>query len=66
MKQNAYSDRVFARNGREVGYTTGGERQCPLEGCRGERIGVRWKDGSLTWPCTAGMKVRKDKHLQII
>lgn len=63
MKQNA---RIYARNGREVGYTTGGERQCTMESCNGIRIGVRWKDGQLTFPCTHGMKYRKDNYLQIV
>ena len=35
--------------GRVVGY-----RDCTLEGCRGTRIGVRWPDGKLTWPCSKG------------
>lgn len=49
---------VFAqdsRGGRLQGRLTGGARVCPLEGCTGVRLGVRWPDGSLTWPCTKGM-----------
>ena len=41
-----------------LGYTTGGVRPCTLEGCTGLRIGVRWSDHTLTWPCTAGMEQR--------
>jgi hypothetical protein len=63
MKVNA---KIYERNGRNAGRTTGGERQCQMESCRGVRIGVRWKDGTLTFPCTAGMKYRKDNFLQII
>ncbi|MCI0564856.1 MAG: hypothetical protein MN733_40840 [Nitrososphaera sp.] len=40
----------------EPGLTTGGIRQCGLDGCRGVRIGVRWPDGKLSWPCTKGME----------
>lgn len=46
---------VFARGGRLRGRLTGGTRVCPLEGCPGARLGVRWPDGRLTWPCTKGM-----------
>jgi len=58
--------KVYARNGRTVGLMTGGTRQCTMESCRGERLGIRWKDGTLTWPCSAGMKYRKDSNLQIV
>lgn len=47
------------------GKLTGGERACTLEGCRGKRIGVRWDDGKLTWPCTRGMFIREDGQWQI-
>jgi hypothetical protein len=46
---------VISRDGKHIGKTTGGERQCAMEGCRGIRIGVRWDDGQLTYPCTKGM-----------
>jgi hypothetical protein len=56
---------VYARNGRERGVKIG-SRSCNLEGCRGTRFCVRWTDGSVTWPCNHGMKLRRDGHLQII
>lgn len=31
-------------------------KYCTLEGCRGHRIGVRWPNGKLTWPCLKGVK----------
>jgi hypothetical protein len=46
---------VISRDGINKGKTTGGERHCSMEGCRGTRLGVRWHDGKLTWPCTHGM-----------
>lgn len=47
---------VYARGMKKpTGKTTGGTRHCGLEGCTGKRIGVRWEDGKLTWPCTKGM-----------
>jgi hypothetical protein len=58
--------RVYDRSGRTAGKFTGGTRPCTMESCKGERVGVRWKDGKLTWPCSAGMKFRKDFFLQII
>lgn len=59
---------VFARDprgGRLRGRLTGGHRVCPLEGCHGARLGVRWPDGRLTWPCTKGMSQCADGHWEI-
>jgi hypothetical protein len=56
---------VYARNGRERGVKIG-SRPCNLEGCCGTRFCVRWKNGKRTWPCSRGMKMRRDGHLQII
>lgn len=47
--------KVLSREGDEIGTTTGGTRRCTMEGCQGVRIGVRWPDGKLTWPCSKGM-----------
>ena len=41
-------------------------RHCRLEGCTGLNLHVKWKNGKYTWPCTKGLKVRKDGHLQIV
>jgi len=46
---------VISRCGQMQCKTTGGTRPCRLEGCLGVRVGVRWPDGTLTWPCTKGM-----------
>lgn len=47
---------VFARMETvATGVTTGGVRSCGLEGCSGVRVGVRWEDGSITWPCSEGL-----------
>lgn len=46
---------VQARTGKVRGRLTGVSRACQLEGCLGRRLGVRWPDGKLTWPCTKGM-----------
>jgi hypothetical protein len=49
--------KIFAPKGcRMVGRSTGTFRTCPLEGCRGLRVGVRWSNGRLTWPCIRGME----------
>jgi len=50
---------VLSRGRRARGRTTGGVRPCTLEGCLGLRIGVRWPDGKLTWPCSEGMARRR-------
>ncbi len=49
--------RVYPRGSASWGLTTGGTRRCQLEGCTGVRVGVRWPDGKITWPCTEGMRV---------
>jgi hypothetical protein len=59
-------NRIYARDGKTVGYFTGGTRPCTMEGCHGERLGVRWKDGTLTFPCSRGTKSRRDSVLQIV
>lgn len=46
---------VYDRGRSEGGTTTGVTRPCRLSGCTGIRIGVRWLDGRLSWPCTKGM-----------
>ncbi|MCY2924931.1 MAG: hypothetical protein NT031_05745, partial [Planctomycetota bacterium] len=47
--------KIFARKGcRMVGRSTGTFRACTLDGCTGLRVGVRWSNGRLTWPCTKG------------
>ena len=46
---------VKSSDDKSTGHTTGGTRECQMEGCRGQRLGVRWEDGKLTFPCTHGM-----------
>jgi hypothetical protein len=47
--------KVYSSDKKHVGKPTGSTRLCNLEGCRGERIGVRWEDGKITYPCSKGM-----------
>ena len=60
--------KILSRDGKNVGTATGGNaRQCPMECCKGERIGVRWDDGVLSFPCTAAMKWnKKQKRWQLL
>ena len=59
--------KIISRDGKYLGTLTGGERDCPMESCRGKRVGVRWNDGKLTFPCTGGMKfVATKKAFQLI
>lgn len=57
--------RVYARTGRTHGRIVGGGDFCRLEGCTGIRVSVRWPNGTLTRPCSNGLKTRKDGHYQI-
>jgi len=47
---------VVARDGELKGALTGGIYHCRLEGCTGRRLGVRWPDRRVTFPCTEGME----------
>ncbi len=51
---------VVSRDGKQVGRVIGCLQVCPLEGCRGYRMQVRWPDGRLTRPCTKGMRQEED------
>lgn len=51
-----YSNTVLSRDRKLRGVLTGGSRRCQLEGCTGRKLGVRWPDGKITWPCTKGMQ----------
>jgi len=62
MKSGA---KVYSRGGKMAGRIVSNTRDCQMEGCMGIRIGIRWKDGHITYPCSRGMKVRKDGTLQI-
>jgi len=47
---------VRSRDGALKGRVTSWTRHCQLEGCSGRLIGVRWPDGTLTYPCSKGME----------
>jgi hypothetical protein len=53
--------KVYGRRGTDFedvfGLTTGAVRECQLSGCRGVRVGVRWPDGKLTYPCSKGLTI---------
>jgi hypothetical protein len=59
-------EKVYARDGKRCGKVCWYARPCQLAGCNGVRLMVRWKDGKVTYPCTKGMKIRKDGHWQIM
>jgi hypothetical protein len=58
--------KVYSRDRKEFGMPTGSSTVCKLEGCRGRRIGVRWRDGKITFPCTHGMKIYKNGNMRIL
>lgn len=53
--------KVVSRDGNDEGELTGGQRRCGLAGCTGVRLGVRWSDKRVTFPCSKGLEVREDK-----
>jgi hypothetical protein len=54
MKQQVQP--ILSRDGKLKGRLTGGEYSCRMEGCTGQRLGVRWEDKTLTYPCAKGME----------
>lgn len=56
---------VYSKSGANIGVITGGQRPCLLADCGGTRVGVRWEDGRVSFPCAKGMKFRLDGQLQI-
>ena len=59
-------ERIYSRDGSYFGLTTGGISKCPLGGCSGDRIYIRWPSGRLTYPCSEGMTVRADLQRQLL
>jgi len=47
--------KIWSRNRKQTGLTTGTSKPCPLADCRGVCLKVKWSDGKTTWPCTEGM-----------
>lgn len=52
---------VVSSDKKETGSMTGTTRRCQLEGCNGLRMGVKWADRKLSWPCTKGMVYKNGK-----
>lgn len=57
--------KVYSRDRLQVGTCTGSAYRCRLESCKGDRIGVRWADGRITFPCTEGMIHYKNGDMRI-
>ena len=58
--------KVISRTGLHTGHATGAARRCQLDGCRGERIVVKWDDGRISYPCLKGMNTLPDGSLKIL
>jgi hypothetical protein len=56
---------VWDPTGSERGIRTGGWRHCQMEGCNGLRVGLRWANGRISWPCTKGLITRPDGQWQM-
>ena len=59
-----YTVRVLSANATVAEYSTGNSRQ--MEGCRSLRIGVRWPNGYITWPCLRGIDTASPNDWQIL
>lgn len=62
--------KVYGRKGSQFAKTYGRVTHtsiCPLDGCGGCRLHVRWSDGHYTYVCLQACKIRsnKDKDLEI-
>jgi hypothetical protein len=56
---------VISRDGKMIGAATGGSYECTAEGCRGLRVGVRWANGSISFPCTMSLRWFPNRTAQI-
>lgn len=66
MMDDVLPTHVWDREGKKRGDVINFEdHPCRLEGCRGNRIPVRWPNGQITRPCTEGMEQRPDGDWQI-
>ena len=56
--------------GSDFGEATGGGYHCRMEGCRGWRIGVRWRgmygETHVTFPCVKGMVFKTDDEGRVV
>lgn len=57
--------KIRSREREQTGEATGTMRRCQLEGCGGNRHGVRWPNGKITWPCGKGLLFDDDRVLRI-
>lgn len=57
---------VQSRDGKTTGQLTGAAHRCRLEGCRGERLTVRWPGGRFTHPCSKGLTELAPGLLRIV
>ena len=55
---------IFTRDKKEKGEVVSHTERICHEGCGGTRLGVRWSDKSLTYPCSSGI-VGYRKHYRI-
>jgi hypothetical protein len=46
---------IFTRDKKEKGKVVSHTSRTCHEGCGGTRLGVRWPDGRLTYPCSRGI-----------
>jgi len=59
MFLNAYGniDTIVSRDGKYRGKPTSVTiRNCGVEGCFGLVLRVKWNDGKVSFPCTAGLR----------
>lgn len=70
MVENKYKHAptiMLSRNGDEAGEIRNLQSyRCPMEGCTGCRICVKWPDGRHTYPCSCGCKKVDENTMQII
>jgi hypothetical protein len=59
---------VLSRDGSSEGKITTvcENRHCGCESCFGRVLRVKWNDGDISYPCSAGLEHNDDQTLQII
>lgn len=66
MDEITFPSKVWNREHSEFGVPTQTVQKCRLDGCPSIRVGVRWPDGALTWPCMRGMDTSSTTDWQIL
>ena len=56
---------ILSRDLAAKGKVISASRRCQMDGCCGTRLGVRWENGKLTYPCSRGIETAPTGEMKI-